>query len=87
MHAVVINVTIEDRDAAVEALQGDIVPTISALPGFVGGYWVALPGDKGASIAVFESEQIAQEVVDRVQRRGPAVNIDSVEIGEVVAHA
>jgi hypothetical protein len=64
------------------------VPRVSAAPGFVAGYWVALPQDKGASIAVFDSEAAAQALVDQMAA-GPAmaVTIDSVEVGEVIAQA
>ena len=87
MHAVVINVTVNERDTAIASLHSEVVPRISGLPGFVRGQWVALPGNKGSSIVVFESEQQAQDASEQVSARGPEVTIDSVEVGEVVASA
>lgn len=87
MHAVVVNVTINDPDTATHNLQDTVVPQISAAPGFVGGYWVRLETGKGSSIAVFESEQVARDVAARVTRPDDSVTIDTVEVGEVVASA
>ena len=87
MHAVVVQVTVNDRDAAIENLRSNVVPGISGLPGFVSGYWVALPGNKGASIAAFESEQAAQQAAEQVSARGEEVTVETVEVGEVVANA
>jgi len=87
MHAVVVHVTVNDRDTAIETLRGTIVPRISGLPGFVGGYWVALGADKGTSIAAFDSEEQAQEAAEQVSARGAEVTVDSVEVGEVVGNA
>ena len=60
MHAVHVRVTVADRETAVKALQDQIVPAVSGAPGFVAGYWVALPNGKGTSIVVFDSEASAQ---------------------------
>jgi hypothetical protein len=87
MHAVVINVSINDFPAAKAELDG-IVPRVSGAPGFVAGYWVALSQDKGTSIVVFESEAAAQAAAAQVGAAGPgAATMDSVEVGEVIAHA
>jgi hypothetical protein len=87
MHAVVINVTISELSAAQAELK-ELVPRVSAAPGFVAGYWVTLSQEKGTSIAVFDSEAGAQALVDQMAA-GPAmaVTIDSVEVGEVIAQA
>jgi hypothetical protein len=87
MHAVVINVTIQDPDAARAALRDQIVPQVSAAPGFVGGYWVGLEGDRGVSIVVFESEDAARAGAAQAQAPGDFVTFDNVEVGEVVANA
>jgi len=57
------------------------------MPGFVSGYWVALPDDKGISIVVFDSEDSAQALAE-MAKGVPAggVTIGSVEVGEVMAH-
>jgi hypothetical protein len=39
MHAVVVNLTITDSDAAAQALHEQLVPRVSRAPGFVAGYW------------------------------------------------
>jgi hypothetical protein len=88
MHAVVTRVTINDRPAAEAFLREQLVPKISGAPGFVAGYWMNIGGDKGSSVWVFESEEAAQAAAsqDRPPEGGP-VTIDSIEVGEVVAHA
>ena len=88
MHAAVVNVTISDQGAAAEELKERVVPMASGMPGFVAGYWVALPDSKGMSVVVFDSEASAQALKDQVAaapRR--AVTIDEVRVGEVIAHA
>jgi hypothetical protein len=87
MHAVVINVTISDRSAAQAELSG-LVPQVSAAPGFIAGYWIALSQDKGTAIHVFDSEASAQTLVAQVESApAGAVTAESVEVGEVIAHA
>jgi hypothetical protein len=86
MHAIVVNVSIGDRQAAQGELREQVVPRISAAPGFVAGYWVQLENDKGTSIAVFESEEAARGFASGIQPPS-AVTLDSVQVGEVVAHA
>jgi hypothetical protein len=87
MHAVVVNVTVRDREAATRALNDEVVPRVSGIPGFVSGAWVGLPGGKGTSLVLFESEEAARQMADQIQPPGDFVNFDSVEVGEVVAHA
>ena len=87
MHAVVVSVTVRDRDAAVSELHEQVVPTVSGAPGFIAGYWIALPDGKGRGTIVFDSEGAAQAAAGQVQAQRAAVTIDSVEVGEVVANA
>jgi len=88
MYAVVVTVAISDLDAAVEELREQVVPMASAAPGFIAGYWVALPGDKGASIVVLDSEASAQALAANVKPPpGSPATLESVEVGEVMAHA
>ena len=88
MHAVVVDVTINDREAAQAQLGEQVVPAVSGAPGFVSGYWLALSDNQGHSIAVFESEEAANTVAGQVQRPpGDAVSIDNVQVAEVVASA
>lgn len=88
MHAIVIRVTVKDRESAERMLNEQVVPTVSQAPGFVTGYWTNLGGDQGASMIVFESEAAAADVVKRI-RETPAefVTFDSIDIAEVIAHA
>ena len=90
MHAVVVNVSIgEDADpqAATTHLRENIVPAVSQAPGFVAGYWVRLQeGNQGRATIVFESEDAAQGATGQIQP-APGVTIESLDVGEVVAHA
>jgi hypothetical protein len=88
MHAVVATVKINDIDAASAELREQVVPGASAAPGFVAGYWVALPGDIGASIVVFDTEASAKALAANVTPPPEsAVTLQSVEVGEVMGHA
>jgi hypothetical protein len=88
MHAVVIRVTLKDRDAAEGMLREQIVPTVSQAPGFVAGYWSNLDGEHGASMIVFESEDAAASMAERIGQDPPEfVALDSIDVAEVVAHA
>lgn len=89
MHAVVIDVTFKDDAAAAQAELDQLVPQVSAAPGFVAGYWIALSPSKGTSLVVVESEEAAQALVQMIQQGPPptSVTTDRVEVGEVLAHA
>ena len=64
------------------------MPQVSAAPGFVAGYWIALPPDKGTSVGVFDSEDSAQARADMAERApAMAVTTDSVQVGQVIGHA
>jgi hypothetical protein len=87
MHAVVVKVTISDLEGATRALQEQVVPLVSQAPGFVTGYWTRA-GNNGLSMVIFESEEAAKAVSERVRDNVPdAVTIDDVEVREVVANA
>jgi hypothetical protein len=88
MHAVVIPAQFNDNSAARSELDG-LVPRISSMPGFIAGYWVVMPGDRGMAMIVFDSQDAAQRFVVSV-RSGPpfySMNLGNVEVGEVWAHA
>jgi hypothetical protein len=91
VHAVVVNATIKDFDRARKGLQEETVPTVSQVPGFVAGYWTRSEDNRGIGMVVFESEDAARAVAQRIESEGPpdpdAVTIDNVEVREVVAHA
>jgi hypothetical protein len=90
MHAVVVSVSIaEDADPQeiTTHLRENIVPRVSQAPGFVAGYWVRLEGaGKGRATIVFESEDAAQGAKGQIEP-APGVTIESIDVGEVVAHA
>ncbi len=89
MHAVVVRVTVKDREAATQGLRDDVVPAVSQAPGFVAGYWTRKEGsDQGLSMIAFESEDAANAAAERIQSMAPeAVTVDEVEVREVVASA
>jgi hypothetical protein len=58
MHAVVVNVTINDREVAERALREQLVPRVSQLPEFVTGYWT-MKDNTGLTMIIFESEDAA----------------------------
>ena len=64
MHAVVVNVTINDREAAERALREQLVPGVSRALGFVTGYWT-LKDNTGLTIIIFESEDTANAMSEQ----------------------
>jgi hypothetical protein len=87
MHAVVVKVTINDREAADSHLRENIVPGVSQAPGFVAGYWTRKDGS-GLAMVIFESEDAAKDMSERVPSMVPdVVTLEGVEVREVVAHA
>jgi hypothetical protein len=89
VHAVVVKVTISDREAAQQRLDQDVVPRVSQAPGFQAGYWT-WKDNTGLSMIILDSEDAADQAAERaremVQEIG-AVELDGVEVREVVAHA
>jgi len=87
VHAVVVTVTISDHEAAESHLREQVVPGVSQAPGFVAGYWTR-KDDTGLGIVVFESEDSAQAMSERVRSMVPdVVTIEDIEVREVIAHA
>jgi hypothetical protein len=87
MHAVIVRVTINDPEAAESALREQVVPGVSQAPGFVAGYWTR-KDNGGLSMLIFESEEAASGMSDRVRAMIPdAVTLEGIEVREVVAHA
>lgn len=90
MHAVLVRVTVHDREAAQQNLREELVPRVAQAPGFVAGYWVNPVEDRGRgqALVVFDSEEAAQAMAGMVQSPGPGnATIEAVEVCEVVAHA
>ena len=89
MHAVVVRVTINDREAAQQRLDQDVVPQVSQAPGFRAGYWT-WKDDTGLSMVIVDSEDAANQLASRARAMVDdieAVSLDGVEVREVVAHA
>jgi hypothetical protein len=89
MHAVVVRVTINDPENAQKELTERVVPFVSQVPGFVAGYWTrADDGSNGVSMLVFESEEGARTVAERIPGQVPqGVTFESAEVREVIASA
>jgi len=91
MNALLVNVTINNREPALAALRRQIVPRASQAPGFVTGYWLLADDNRrGTSVLVFESAETAQALARVIESNGPptdAVTFDGLELREVVAHA
>ncbi len=87
MHAVVVKVTIRDREAAEAELQDKVIPQVSQAPGFVAGYWTS-KDNTGLSMIVFESEEAATGASEMIPATVPdTVTLEGVEVREVVGHA
>lgn len=87
MYAVVVRVTINDPETAVDALQNQTIPQVKQAPGFHAGYWTRL-GNSGLSMVMLESEEAAKIGADMVRSSAPAgITVEDVEVREVVASA
>jgi hypothetical protein len=87
MHAVVVNLTITDTEAAGRALHEQLVPRVSRAPGFVTGYWTT-KDNSALSIFMFETEEAATRMSEQAAAGVPSgVVLDGIEVREVVAHA
>jgi hypothetical protein len=87
VHAVVVKVAVNDREAATSQLRENVVPRVSQAPGFVAGYWTRAE-DGGLSMVVFESEDAAKTMSEQVPSLvSDAVTIQDIQVREVVAHA
>ena len=89
MHAVVVSVTIKDKEAAEMMLHEQIVPRVKETPGLVHAYWARSEEGRGGAMIVFESEEAANGVAEQIQGGPPnpdAVSLESVEVREVIAH-
>jgi hypothetical protein len=86
MHAVIVNVTINDADAAERDLKEQLLPRVSQIPGFVAGYWT-VKDDSGLTMIVFESEAAANGMRELVSSTVPdAMTLQDAEVRQVVAH-
>src|SRR5262249_44723785 len=87
MHAVVVKVTVNDTARAEEELRNRVVPTVAQSPGFVAGYWTR-SGTGGLSMTVWETEDAAHQMAERVPQNMPkVVALGAVEVSDVVGSA
>jgi hypothetical protein len=87
MHAVIVDVAINDLEQSQQELRERVVPMVSQVPGFVSGVWINAGEGKGHSVVVFESEEAANTMAEQVRSVAPAaVTVENVSIHEVVAH-
>jgi hypothetical protein len=87
VHAVVVRLTVNDREAATSHLREQVVPGVSQAPGFVAGYWTR-KDDTGLAMVIFESEEAAKTMSERVPSMvTDAVTLGDIEVREVVEHA
>jgi hypothetical protein len=87
MHSVVVNVTVNDPEAAELALREQLVPRVSHAPGLVTGYWT-MKDNNGLTMLIFESQEAADAMRDQARSVVPsAMTLDGGEVREVVAHA
>ncbi len=91
MHAIVVRDSIGDAEIAEKGLREKVVPGVSSAPGFVAGYWTRSDdGSIGLSMLVFESEDAAQSVAERLRSGSmtpDTVTVSRLEVREVVANA
>lgn len=87
MHAVVVNVTLSGQESDETVLREQVVPRVSAVPGFVAAYWTR-KDNSGLSMSIWDSEDTANAASEMVRSATPeGVTVDSVEVREVVASA
>lgn len=92
MHAVVVKVTIGDPESAQKGLHEHVIPAASGAPGFVAGYWTRSDdGRNGLSMLVFEDEDAARAMADRIRGADwmppQTVTLESAEVREIIANA
>jgi hypothetical protein len=94
MHGVIgmVEIDASRADEAEAALNGVVVPQAKQAPGFVSGTWLRSPdGTRGISVLLFESEDAAKALAERMRQEGPPpgvpVKVASVEVCTVLAQA
>jgi len=91
MHAVVVKVTIGDVEKAEKELHERVVPAASGAPGFVTAHWTRSDdGSNGLSMLVFDSEDDARAMAERIRGADwmpQSVTLESAEVREVIANA
>ena len=91
MYAVFVATNIDDFGQARASLHDTVIPTVSGLPGFVSGVWLAPENGEsgeGNSVVVFDSEDAARTMADRLKTNPPPnVEIRRAEVRPVAGTA
>ncbi|MEU5268091.1 hypothetical protein AB0G77_05970 [Streptomyces hygroscopicus] len=89
MYAALVTLTIDPAraPAAAAALMNDILPKLTAAPGFVSGQWLEPVDGRGMSILTFENEERARAAAPLLGGSAPGVTIESVEFRRVALTA
>lgn len=95
MHAALVKTRVGEEalvDPEFPVLRKQIIPTVAASPGFVGGYWLAAIDGIGHAVVVFATEADARAAAEAMGVRpgaslAPGTTIERVEFSEVVGHA
>lgn len=86
MHAALVTLAIDpaQAQAAAGALMSDILPRLTATPGFVGGHWLEPKGGEGFAMLLFDTEEQARGAVPPAAGwSAPGVTIHTVDIRRV----
>lgn len=86
MHAVLVSATPPATDEARRTLREEVVPRVSAQPGFHAGYWLEPKDGQVLAVVLFDSEADARTAADGV-RVPDGVRLDDVEVRAVIASA
>jgi hypothetical protein len=87
MHAVVVQVSINDAEASETTLREQVVPRVSQQDGFVAGYWTR-KDNAGLSMTIWDSPEAAQSASEMIRSVAPpGVTVEDVEVRDVVASA
>ena len=82
----------QNTDVSRKVLREEIVPRVSALPGFVHGYWLVPQDDQGASLILFQTEEDARAAATSIgltvgASPAPGVTFSRIELRGVAEHA
>jgi len=90
MHAAIVTVSIDptQADRAEKALREEVIPMVSAAPGFVAGYWLEAAEGQATSLVLFDTEQQARRAAPPVGASPtPGVTVTGVRFQLVTASA
>jgi hypothetical protein len=86
MHAALVTVSITDYEHARRILHDDVLPTVTDIPGFVSGHWLAPVNGRALEILIFETEDEARAMAEQLpagRQVNEYVTVVSVEVWEV----